>query len=81
SDQRRYLRDGFDGARRSNSSAAFVGALSNVSTIFASAWRVDAAQPFPGLDIRSDLALLALRILRDLNHTVTVAPVGTCQRQ
>ena len=77
-EQRRYLRDQFDKLHRTegkDSAREFVRALSNVARFMESAWNAGVAEVFRPLALEDEQAIFAFQLLRDLNHSITIAPM------
>ncbi|QPH56002.1 DUF262 domain-containing protein [Pontivivens ytuae] len=76
-EQRRYLRkrfddpDGGEGFR-----AAFIERLGDVADFMAVAWTADGLAGFGDLSVSDAQSIVSLEYLRNLNHTVTVAPLS-----
>ena len=78
-EQRRYLRDEYDTLKKQQDpdvTRGFVRALARVSSVVRHAWTSDSATPFQPLNVENEHARLALRVLRDLKHSITVAPIA-----
>ena len=77
-EQRRYLRDEFDKLHRTEgkeSAREFVRALSNVASFMENSWNADIAKIFRPLALDDEQARFAFQLLRDLNHSITIAPM------
>ncbi len=77
-EQRRYLRDEFDKLNRNEGRASareFVRALSNVAGFMETGWNAKTKDVFLPLTLEDDEAVFAFQLLRDLNHSITIAPM------
>ena len=80
-DQRRYLREKFDGLSELNNigkNRDFVRSLAGVATFMRYGWDVEqgASPSFEPLTIDDEEALVGFEVLRALKHSITIAPLS-----
>lgn len=77
SEQRRYLRDNYDGLPDLAAKRDFLQSLANLAKLVRTAWGVgaDEVPVFEPFEIRDDDVLLCFDALRDLKHAITIAPL------
>ena len=79
-DQRRYLRDEFDGLTKAGDiekNRSFVSTLAAVASFMHTGWDVEKGKPptFSPLKVIDEEALVGFEALRGLNHSITIAPL------
>lgn len=75
SEQRRFLRDTYEGLGNLDAKRDFLYSLSNLATFMRTAWSADEVASFAPLAISDDTAELCFDALRDLKHAITIAPL------
>ena len=81
SDQRRYLREEFDKLSKLNDigkNRAFVRSFADVASFMRYGWDVEkgTSPSFKPLNIDDEEALVGFEVLRDLKHSITIAPLS-----
>ena len=80
-DQRRYLRTEFDRLSISNGATEkrnFVKSIAHVASFFQYGWNATSGSSpsFDPLIVNDDEAIVAFQVLRELNHSITIAPLS-----
>jgi Protein of unknown function (DUF1524) len=70
-DQRRFMRETFDGFRTSLEQQQFIRHLADLAAFFDATWVDGSARPKIGDVILDDVTALCVRFLVDLDHTIT----------
>lgn len=78
--QRRYLRDEFEKLTQLNDiekNRAFVQSLARLASFMARMWDIQkGTKPdFASLDINDEEAMVGFQVLKELNHSITIAPL------
>ena len=77
-EQRVFLRRSYDGIEKIEAKRDFTRHLAELSAFLKHAWPADRAQKpslFPLKDADTDLAVLCLDVLKQMNHSVVIAPI------
>jgi hypothetical protein len=77
SEQRRFLRDSYEAAGDINAKRDFLHSLANLANFMRTAWSSTSTGPadFSPVDVPNDDVQLCFHALRDLKHSIAIAPL------